>query len=114
MQNNYYKYDEIKNYFSEFVDEHTTDWISQNYDDLHGYAFNNDYYIIGTHKATQWLGDEVFNCINIIKQYEQRNFGEVTTDFSNPELVVNMYAYIVGEQVVSEWKEANPDADTKW
>ena len=33
------------------------------------------------------------------------HFGEVNTDFSNSEKVVNMYAYIVGEEVVSEWLE---------
>jgi hypothetical protein len=61
-----------------------------------------DYYIIGSYKATQWLGEEVFNVINIIKDYEMDNFGEVYTDFSSPEKVVNMYAYIIGEQVVNE------------
>jgi hypothetical protein len=61
-----------------------------------------DYYIIGSYKAKQWLGEEVFNIINIIKDYEMDNFGEVYTDFSSPEKVVNMYAYIIGEQVVNE------------
>ena len=73
-------------------------------DDLHNHAFNNDYYIIGRYKATQWLEDQVFNIINIIKEYEQDTFGEVTTDFSEPEKVVNMYTYIVGKDVYSEWR----------
>jgi len=38
-----------------------------------------------------------------VQQYEQDNFGEVTTDLSSSEAVVNMYAYIVGEAVVSEY-----------
>jgi len=46
----------------------------------------------------------VFNVIQIIKEYEQSNFGEVTTDFSDPERIVNMYAYIIGETIVEEYK----------
>tara|TARA_R100000700_G_scaffold8391_2_gene12234 strand:+ start:301 stop:534 length:234 start_codon:yes stop_codon:yes gene_type:complete len=70
---------------------------------LHHEAFNTDYYIIGRHKATEWLGKEVFNIIEIIKQYEEDNFGEVTTDLSEPERIVNMYVYIVGEQIVYDY-----------
>tara|TARA_R100001082_G_scaffold68999_1_gene39090 strand:- start:228 stop:572 length:345 start_codon:yes stop_codon:yes gene_type:complete len=99
----YYKYDEIKDRFLDFISEQSDDWIHDNYEELHHHAFNTDYYIIGTYKATQWLGDHVFDCINIIKEYEQDNFGQVTTDLSNPEKVVNMYTYIVGEQVVFDW-----------
>ena len=102
MENTIYKYDEIKNHYIDFLSEQDEDWIQENKDDLHHHAFNVDYYIIGSYKATQWLGEEVFNVINIIKDYEMDNFGEVYTDFSSPEKVVNMYAYIIGEQVVNE------------
>ena len=60
----YYKYGEIKEYFNDWLKdryESNEDWINENLDDLHHYAFNEDYYIIGTYKATQWLSDEVFN-----------------------------------------------------
>ena len=67
------------------------------------WPFNEDYYIIGTYQATQWLGDRAFEVIGIIKDYEQANFGKVCTDLSSPEAVVNMYAFIVGELVVSNW-----------
>ena len=66
-----------------------------------------DYFIIGTYEAEQWLGDRAFQVINIIKDYEQDNFGEVTTDLSSPERVVNMYAYIIGEDIVEDFKNAN-------
>ena len=99
----YYKYDEIKERFQDFISEQSNEWIYENCDELHHHAFNTDYYIIGRYKATTWLENYVFYCINIIKEYEQDNFGQVTTDFSDPEKVVNMYTYIVGEQVVSEW-----------
>lgn len=70
--------------------------------DLHHYLLNEDYFIIGTYKAKQWLGSEVFDAIEAIKEYEQSNFGEVSTDFSDPERVANMYAYILGEEILSE------------
>ena len=101
---NAYKYEEIKEHFEDFIQDQDKDWIKENFDDLHHHAFNNDYYIIGTYKAKKWLGDEVFEIINIIKEYENDNFGEVNTDFSDPEKVVNMYTYIIGEDVVNNWK----------
>ena len=70
--------------------------------DLHNELFNTDYYIIGRYKAEQWLLEDTFNIIGQIKEYEQDNFGEVTTDLSEPENIVNMYVYIVGEEILGE------------
>ena len=103
-KNEYFKREEIEDHWDYFLQECDADFIKENMDDLHNHAFNNDYYIIGRYKATQWLEDQVFNIINIIKEYEQDTFGEVTTDFSEPEKVVNMYTYIVGKDVYSEWR----------
>jgi hypothetical protein len=72
----------------------------KDWSELHHDVFNSDYYIIGTWKAQQWLGDCVFEVAEVIREWEQENIGEVTTDFSDPERVVNMYAYIEGEQAV--------------
>jgi hypothetical protein len=72
--------------------------------DLHHEIFNTDYYIIGTYDAKQWLGSHAFDVIETIREYEQDNFGQVSTDFSDPEKVVNMYVYIVGEEVLQESK----------
>ena len=106
----YYKQDEIAQHFQDYLAENQPDkeWRNGEPDDfdvseLHNAVFNEDYYIIGTYQATQWLGDRAFEVIDIIKDYEQSNFGEVHTDLSSPESVVNMYAYIVGEQVVYGW-----------
>ena len=103
----FYKYDEIKEHFDDFILDVDSMFIWDNYEDLHHECFNTDYYIIGTYRAKKWLGDKASEVINIIKEYEQDNFGEVSTDLSNPEKVVNMYAYIVGEQVVNEWMQDN-------
>ena len=70
--------------------------------DLHHELCNTDYFIIGTHKAKKWLGDVVFDAIELIRDYEDSNFGEVSTDFSEPESVANMVAYILGEQILAK------------
>tara|TARA_R110001583_G_scaffold21910_3_gene82764 strand:+ start:758 stop:1096 length:339 start_codon:yes stop_codon:yes gene_type:complete len=102
-----YKREEIKEYFDDYIKENKA-WHEENEPndwkyDLHHYAFNEDYYIIGTYKAKQWLGDMAFDVINFIKEYEQFNFGEVFTDLSDPEKVVNMYVYIIGEEIVNDY-----------
>tara|TARA_R110000850_G_scaffold179012_1_gene304816 strand:+ start:50 stop:439 length:390 start_codon:yes stop_codon:yes gene_type:complete len=98
-----YKREEIKEHFNDFIEEQDSEWIEENIDDLHHHAFNNDYYIIGRYQATKWLGEEVFNIINLIKEWEQSNLEEGWTDFSEPERVVNMYTYIIGEEIVSDY-----------
>jgi hypothetical protein len=72
--------------------------------DLHNDIFNQDYYIIGRYQAKQWLvaNTGVFNAIGIVQEYEKDNFGEVNTDLSEAEKVVNMIVYIAGEEVLSE------------
>jgi hypothetical protein len=70
--------------------------------DLHHYLCNEDYFIIGSFRARQWIGDEAFSIIDKIKEYEESNFGEVTTDFSEPEKVANMYCYIKGEEILQQ------------
>jgi hypothetical protein len=99
-----YKYQEIKSHFEDFIKDKDQNWIKDNLDDLHHHCFNTDYYIIGIYEATKWLGDNVFEIIEVIRNYEQDQFGEVNTDFSDPEKIVNMYTYIVGEEIVSEYR----------
>ena len=103
-----YKYNEIKEYFNDYIKENDSALNDNDFiDELHHHVFNTDYYIIGTYQASQWLGSETFNIINFIKEYENDNFGEVYTDFSNPENIVNMYVYIIGESIVSEYKDSD-------
>ena len=64
---------------------------------------NEDYFIIGYYEAEKWLKkDSIFNAIDKIKEYEQFNFGQVTTDLSSSESVANMLAYILGEEILFE------------
>ena len=98
-----HKYEEIKESFNDFIADNS-DHLEDIGEDLHHEVFNMDYYIIGRYKAVQWLGDQVFNIIDIIAEYEKDNFGEVTTDFKEPEKVVNMYVYIIGEYIVQDYQ----------
>ena len=79
-----HKYEEIKSYFYDFVEENKDTILNDKYfiDDIHHHCFNTDYYIIGTYQAKKWLGDQVLDIIQFIKEYEEDNFGEVNTDFS--------------------------------
>ena len=77
--------------------------LDQHISDLHHYLLNEDYFIIGSYRAEQWLKKDngsVFEAIEHIKDYEQSNFGQVSTDLSNSENVANMYAYILGEEIL--------------
>jgi len=97
-----YKYLEIKEYFEDFIKENSN-YLEEIAEDLHHECFNTDYYIIGRYQAEKWLEDQVFSIISIVKAYELENFGEVYTDLSEPEKVVNMYVYIVGEHIVEDY-----------
>lgn len=72
-------------------------------DDLVAKLFESDF-IIGNYKAGKWLedGPGVFNAIGVIRDYEENVYGEVYTDFSNPEAVCNSYVRIVAETILME------------
>jgi len=73
------------------------------YCDLHHEVFNTDYYIIGTWRAKEALeGYGVFDAIEKVQTYEMENFGEIYTDLSNPEKLINALYYIIGEEVLHE------------
>ncbi len=73
------------------------------YCDLHNDVFNTDYYIIGTYQAKEALKEyDVFDAIEKVQTYEKDNFGEVYTDLSDPEKLINMLFYIIGEEVLFE------------
>ena len=77
--------------------------LDQHISDLHHFLLNEDYFIIGYYRAEQWLKKDngsIFEAIETIREYEQSNFGQVTTDLSSSENVANMLAYILGEQIL--------------
>jgi len=104
MPNDYFKYDEIQEHFYDAIKDNGKEWVERYYDDLHYYVYTQCQYRIGNYQCEQWLGAKAFYAIRIIKEYEEIHFGEITTDLSDSEMVVNSYASIVGEQIVNEWK----------
>jgi len=77
--------------------------LDNDINDLHHYLINEDYFIIGYYQARKWLEKEsVFEAVEKIKNYEESNFGEVTTDFSDEEKTANMLAYILADEILNE------------
>ena len=96
--------EELRSYINERVEE-IKRYDGSELEELHYHLFNEDYYIIGYYQCEEWLKEHEispFEAIGIIKEYELENFGEITTDISSSEKVVNMLVYIYGEQLLSE------------
>jgi len=95
--------DQLKKDVKEYIIQQLNDDVGLNHHicDLHHYLLNQDYFIIGYYKAEEWLKkDSIFNAIETIKDYEESNFGQVSTDLSSSENVANMLAYILGEEIL--------------
>lgn len=87
------------------IDNIGNGWDGKEAGDLHHYLYNEDYFIIGTYDAKLFLDEYgTWDAIQAIQDYEKMNFGEVSTDLSDPEKVANMLAYIVGEEVLNKCK----------
>ena len=98
---------ELRQHILDCINDETL--TNENRDDWHFHAFNEDYYIIYHSKALEWLKTHsinAFDAVDIVRDYETDNFGEFTTDI-NPESIVNMLAYIYGEEILYSY-----DAET--
>ena len=85
------------------------------YCDLHNEVFNTDYYIVGTYEAKKTLEEYgVFDAIEKVQTYEKDNFGKLFTDPSDPEKLVNMLFYIIGEEVLYEMMEGIEVWNENW
>ncbi|HCY80192.1 MAG TPA: hypothetical protein DHV22_00545 [Xanthomarina gelatinilytica] len=100
---NYYKFEEIQNHALDYISDNEIrlEDFTEDPHELHNMIYNEDYYIIGTYKAKEWLGKLAFEIMVDVKNYELNHFGESYTDLTSPENVVNMYVYIVGEVVIN-------------
>ncbi len=77
---------------------------NENKDEWHFHAFNEELYITYHSKALEWLRKHnitAFEAIETVREYEVDNFGEMNTDI-DPESIVNMLAYIYGEELLNE------------
>lgn len=106
MANYNEKHNEMKEQAIADIIEALENGYSGYYCDLHHKVFNTDYYIIGTYQAKEALKEyDVFEAIELVQNYEKEQFGEVYTDLSNPEKLINMVYYIVGDEVIGEMYE---------
>ena len=101
----------MNNTIKKEINEHIQDYILDNnlidqdlccMNELHNDIFNTDYYIIGYFNANEWLKKHninTFEAISYVQEYEKDIFGQTNTDL-NSESIVNMIAYIVGEEIL--------------
>ena len=104
----YKQKEDVKNYIIQQLSDDVG--LDQHICDLHHYLLNEDYFIIGYYQAEQWLKKDngsIFEAIETIREYEQSNFGQVSTDLSSSENVANMLAYILGEEILFNNKTYN-------
>ena len=96
--------DSIKKELANHVIDKINDGVltSENKSDWHFHAFNEDHYIVYYSEARKWLKAhdlDSFEAVDIVKNYEEDNFGSFTTKVDS-ESIVNMLAYIYGEEVI--------------
>ena len=77
-------------------------------DELHYHCFNEDYYIIGYYKASEWLKQhdvDAFEAIGRVIEWEYEAMGETTlkAEDINSENIVNKYIYALGEELLNEF-----------
>jgi hypothetical protein len=109
------KEQEMREEAREAIIETLRDGYGGYYCDLHHEVFNTDYYIVGTYKAKKALEEYgVWNAIEKVQTYEKDNFGKIFTDLSDPEKVVNMLYYIIGEEVLYEMMNESKTLEENW
>lgn len=87
-----------------YIAEHSPEKITlENSCDLHDEIFNQQYFIIGRYNSTKFLGSHTFEFVDLIQEYLEDNYGsDYKFDFSDPEKIVNMGAYIIGLEIIEE------------
>tara|TARA_R110002020_G_scaffold375359_2_gene586544 strand:+ start:59 stop:406 length:348 start_codon:yes stop_codon:yes gene_type:complete len=105
----------MKTSIKEELSSHIVDLINddvltnENKDEWHFHAFNEEPYITYHSNALEWLKRHditAFEAIENVREYEIDNFGEMNTDI-DPESIVNMLAYIYGEELLNSIDSEN-------
>ena len=95
------KHNKMRQEAFEEIIEALEDGYSGYYADLHNEVFNSDYYIIGRENAKDALREyDVFEAIELVQTYETEHFGTIYTELSNPERLINMVYYIIGDEII--------------
>ena len=124
LKNEYFTKDEIIEAMKN-AEEYSTDDFDELFDEL----FNSDNYIISTYEASEALAtykndeeldgyktalDGVFGAIELVKQYELDQFGEVFTPLEDPIKLASGVEYIRGENLFKKVLfKAGLDMDSK-
>ena len=81
--------------------------------------YNNDYYIIGTYKAKEFLKEYFDDMTECLEQHEEE-FGETYPDITNPEKLATLLALFVAQDVLYEsktldkcWNDRLEESDLK-
>ena len=76
-------------------------------EDLHHYLFNQDYFIIGTYKASKFIGEDLGEILRVCIDFE-KDMGIFDESFYmtilEPEKVVNKLAYVIGYEILNNSK----------
>lgn len=109
------KEQEMREQAREQIIETLKDGYRGYYCDLQHEVFNSNYYIIGTYQAKKALEEyDVWKAIEKVQTYEKDNFGEIYTDISDPEKLVNMLYYIIGEEVLYKMMKGIEAWEENW
>lgn len=92
--------------------QHVIDTIQDleltDFDELHYHAFNENYYMVYHSQALEWLKRhdiDAFEAIGDILEWEEQTFGSTQLKGSdcNPAKVVNLYVYMLGEELLADY-----------
>ena len=78
---------------------------NENCDDWNHVAFNQTYYVIDNHVAKKWMEKhevDVFGGMKICQKWEKETLGEVHTEYSGWEDVVNMIVFVIGWELLGK------------
>lgn len=96
-------YKELEQEVQSIIEADIEQYEDSTLENFHQDQFNSDFYIIGTYQAKEWLTEkDVFNCIDIVQEWEREVFGELQSDLSNPEKLASLVMYSVGERMLTD------------
>ena len=76
-------------------------------EELHHHLFNQDYFIIGTYKASKFIGSDLGKILEILIEFE-KDFGIFDESFYmtilEPETIVNKLAFFIGYEILNNSK----------
>ena len=68
--------------------------------ELHHELCNTEQYFEDKDDAKKFMGEHAFDCIRLVKEWEEVHMGETHTNFACPCCVANMFYYCIGEYVL--------------